>query len=158
MAHALFEKINLALLASWRLVLCLSLPAAAGAETLQPAYAPPASAMSAGSMLQMLAGLLLVLAVIGAAAWLLKRVAANPGTATGAIRVIAGAAVGQRERVVLVEIGGTWLVLGVAPGQVRSLHSMPKDSAGHFGNPSSAPPPTGFQGWLRHVMEKRNAG
>ena len=154
MARTSFAKINLA---SWRLVLCLSLPAAAGAETMQPAYAPPVPAVSTGSMLQMLAGLLLVLAVIGAAAWLLKRVAANPGTATGSIRVVASAAVGQRERVVLVEIGGTWLVLGVAPGQVRALHSMPKDSAEHFGNPS-APPPTGFQAWLRHVMEKRNAG
>jgi len=154
MARTSFAKINLA---SWRLVLCLSLPAAAGAETMQPAYAPPVPAVSTGSMLQMLAGLLLVLAVIGAAAWLLKRVAANPGTAAGSIRVVAGAAVGQRERVVLVEIGGTWLVLGVAPGQVRALHSMPKDSAEHFGNPS-APPPTGFQAWLRHVMEKRNAG
>ncbi|MEK7877891.1 MAG: flagellar biosynthetic protein FliO [Pseudomonadota bacterium] len=154
MARTSFAKINLA---SWRLVLCLSSAAAAGAETMQPAYAPPVPAVSTGSMLQMLAGLLLVLAVIGAAAWLLKRVAANPGTATGSIRVVAGAAVGQRERVVLVEIGGTWLVLGVAPGQVRALHSMPKDSAEHFGNPS-APPPTGFQGWLRHVMEKRNAG
>lgn len=158
MAHALFEKISPALLASWRLVLCMSLPAAAGAETLQPAYAPPPSAVSAGSMLQMLAGLLLVLAVIAAAAWLLKRFAANPGTATGAIRVIAGAAVGQRERVVLVEIGGTWLVLGVAPGQVRALHSMPKDPAGHIGNPSPTPPPTGFPARLRHLMEKRNAG
>ena len=154
MARTSFAKINLA---SWRLVLCLSLPAAAGAETMQPAYAPPVPAVSTGSMLQMLAGLLLVLAVIGAAAWLLKRVAANPGTAAGSIRVVASAAVGQRERVVLVEIGGTWLVLGVAPGQVRALHSMPKDSAEHFGNPS-APPPTGFQAWLRHVMEKRNAG
>jgi len=154
MARTSFAKINLA---SWRLVLCLSLPAAAGAETMQPAYAPPVPAVSTGSMLQMLAGLLLVLAVIGAAAWLLKRVAANPRTAAGSIRVVASAAVGQRERVVLVEIGGTWLVLGVAPGQVRALHSMPKDSAEHFGNPS-APPPTGFQAWLRHVMEKRNAG
>jgi len=157
MTRPSFTQINLALSTPWPLVLCMLLPAAAGAETLQPAVAPPASAVSAVSMLQMLAGLLLVLAVIGAAAWLLKRVAANPGTATGTIRVIAGAAVGQRERVVLVEIGGTWLVLGVAPGQVRALHSMPKDSPGHFGNPSSTAPLTGFQGWLQHMMEKRNA-
>jgi len=83
MARTSFAKINLA---SWRLVLCLSLPAAAGAETMQPAYAPPVPAVSTGSMLQMLAGLLLVLAVIGAAAWLLKRGAANPGTAAGRTR------------------------------------------------------------------------
>ena len=109
--------------------------------------------------MQMLAGLLLVLAVIGAAAWLLKRIAANPGAATGTLKVIAGAAVGQRERVVLVEIGGTWLVLGVAPGQVRTLHTLPKASAGELpGNDLPAPPRMGFQAWLRQVMEKRNAG
>ena len=33
--------------------------------------------------------------------------------------------VGQRERVVVVEVGGSWLVLGVAPGQVRALHTLP---------------------------------
>jgi len=33
--------------------------------------------------------------------------------------------VGQRERVVVVEIGGQWLVLGVAAGQVRALHTLP---------------------------------
>ncbi len=157
MARTLFTKINPAFFAAWHAVLFMSLPAAARAETPLPAYAPPASAVSAGSMLQMLAGLLLVLAVIGAAAWLLKRFAATPGAGAGTIKVIAGAAVGQRERVVLVEIGATWLVLGVAPGQVRALHSMPKDAAAQFGNLSSAPPPGGFQAWLRHVMEKRDA-
>ena len=157
MARTWFAKTHLALIVSRRLVLCMTLPVCAGAETLQPALAPPASAASAGSMLQMLAGLLLVLAAIGAAAWLLKRYAANPATATGTVRVIAGAAVGPRERVVLVEIGETWLVLGVAPGQVRMLHSLPKESAGHFGDPSSTPPLTGFQGWLQRVMEKRHA-
>lgn len=108
-------------------------------------------------MLQMLVGLLLVLAVIMAAAWLLKRFALNPGTATGTIKVIAGAAVGQRERVVLVEISGTWLVLGVAPGQVRTLHTMPKDHSEQVVTELSIPR-KGFQEWLKQIMEKRDAG
>jgi len=136
----------------------LSLPVHAQMEASQPAYAPPVSALSEGSMLQMLAGLLLVLAVIAAAAWLLKRFALNPGTATtGTIKVIAGAAVGQRERVVLVEISGTWLVLGVAPGQVRTLHTMPKAHAEQIANELPAPR-KGFQEWLKQIMEKRDAG
>ncbi len=146
------------MLIRYSILSALAIPLSVQAETPQPAYVPPMSAVSAGSMLQTFAGLLLVLAVIGAAAWLFKRYAASPAAAAGTIKVIAAAAVGQRERVVLVEIGGTWLVLGVAPGQVRALHSMPKDSAERFSNPSSAPPPPGFQAWLRHVMEKRNAG
>ena len=36
--------------------------------------------------------------------------------------------VGQRERVVVVEIGNTWLVLGIAAGQVRALHTMPAEN------------------------------
>lgn len=123
----------------------------------QPAYAPPVSMLSEGSMLQMLAGLLLVLAVIAVAAWLLKRFALNPGTSSGTIKVIAGAAVGQRERVVLVEISGIWLVLGVAPGQIRALHTMPKADTEQIAN-ESPPLRKGFQEWLRQIMEKRDAG
>jgi len=44
--------------------------------------------------------------------------------------------VGQRERVVVVEIGESWLVLGVAAGQVRALHTMP---AGKLPNAPAAP-------------------
>jgi len=39
--------------------------------------------------------------------------------------VVSSVMVGQRERVVVVEIGDAWLVLGVAAGQVRALHTMP---------------------------------
>ncbi|HEY5366391.1 MAG TPA: flagellar biosynthetic protein FliO, partial [Casimicrobiaceae bacterium] len=46
--------------------------------------------------------------------------------AGAAIRIIATQALGQRERVVLVEIADQWLVLGVAPGQVSALSTLPK--------------------------------
>ena len=76
----------------------------------------------------MVIGLLLVLATIGLVAWLLKRFAILPTTASGVMKVIATTGVGQRERVVIVEIGNTWLVLGVASGRVNILHSMDKTS------------------------------
>lgn len=80
----------------------------------------------AGSLLQTTLGLALVLALIAGAAWLAKRLA--PGGARGALplNVVASQAIGQRERVVVVEIGEQWLVLGVAPGQVRSLATLPR--------------------------------
>lgn len=138
------------------ILFALALPAHAQTETPQPAYAPPVPLLPEGGMLQMFVGLLLVLAAIAAVAWLLKRFALNPGNATGAVKVIGGTAVGQRERVVLVEVSGTWLVLGVAPGQVRTLHTMPKVDSEQIANEASAPR-KGFQEWLRHVTEKRNA-
>ena len=42
------------------------------------------------------------------------------------IKLIATQAVGQRERVVLVEVADQWLLLGVAPGQVTALQTLPK--------------------------------
>jgi Flagellar biogenesis protein len=42
------------------------------------------------------------------------------------MRVLGGVAVGPRERLLLVEIGETWLVVGVAPGRVSAVHAMPR--------------------------------
>ncbi len=45
------------------------------------------------------------------------------------MKTIGGASLGGKERVAVVEIGDTWLVLGAAPGNVRLLHTMPAGSA-----------------------------
>ncbi len=64
----------------------------------------PAEVVSPGSMLQFALGLAVVLGLIVAAGWFMKRLSLGP-SASGMIKVIAGAAVGQRERVVIVEVG-----------------------------------------------------
>jgi flagellar protein FliO/FliZ len=93
------------------------------------AYATPAGAtpevLSPGTMLQFALGLGTVLALIVAAGWVMKKSAFGK-SAPGMIKVIAGAAVGQRERVVVVDIDGVRMVLGVAPGRVTALHTLPR--------------------------------
>jgi flagellar protein FliO/FliZ len=42
------------------------------------------------------------------------------------IKIVATQPLGQRERVVLIEIGDQWLLLGVAPGTVNALQTLPK--------------------------------
>jgi flagellar protein FliO/FliZ len=114
--------------------------------------------VSAGSVLQMLLGLVMVLAMVVAAAWLLKRLTALHGTGTGPIRVIAGASVGPRERVVLVEVGETWLVVGVASGQVNTLHTMSRSDS--IALPDAQRPLSSgvaFASWLRRFSEGRNS-
>jgi flagellar protein FliO/FliZ len=116
-----------------------------------------ATGVSGGSVAQMLLGLVMVLAMVGVAAWLLKRFVALRGTGSGPIRVIAGAAVGPRERVVLVEVGETWLLVGVAAGQVNTLHTMPRsDSIMVPGMQRPMPAGVAFASWLRRVKERRN--
>lgn len=128
--------------------LLLGAPGAAGAA------APGGDAVSVGGIVQLVLGLAVVLAMVGAAAWLLKRFSAVPGAGSGLIRIIGGAPVGQRERVVLVELAGTWLLLGVAPGQVRTLHTMPKTEFVPAADVATAADMS-FAGWLRRVMEQR---
>lgn len=70
-------------------------------------------------------GLALVLAVIFAIGWLMRRVAPARG-GQGPLRIVGAQALGARERVVLVEVGEQWLVLGVAPGNVRGLATLPR--------------------------------
>lgn len=116
---------------------------------------------SGASMLQVILGLGLVLAVMAGCAWLLRRFGGLQRGAGGAIRIIGASAVGQRERVVLVEVADTWLVVGVAPGHVTALHSLPK---GEIPSVTASTSPaiggTGtdnrFSAWLSQVMAKRD--
>ena len=128
--------------------------AARAAETAAPA-ATPTSAVGAGSMLQFAFGLAVVLGLIVAAGWFMKRFHIGP-SAAGTVKVVAGASVGQRERVVVVEIGDNWLVLGVAPGRVNALHTMPRgEIASAPAAVGAAPQGAAFAQWLKDKMEKR---
>ena len=126
---------------------------ARAAETI----APPSSGLGTGSMLQFGLGLAIVLGLIVAAGWFMKRFSIGP-SAGGLVKVIAGASIGQRERVVVVEVADTWMVLGVAPGRVNALHTMPKGEIAvttptHGG--TAVPAPAAFAAWLKDTMEKR---
>lgn len=119
-----------------------------------PAFAAdtaPAT-VGAGTLLQVVLGLALVLAMIFAAAWAMRRFHPNAG-ANGVLRIVGGTAVGNRERVLLLEVDQTWLVVGVAPGQVTSLCTLAKPE--HLPQPAVPPSPTGFQAWLKKAMEQR---
>ena len=123
----------------------------------RPPYTPPEPAsITAGSLLQILFSLLLVLAAVMLVSWILKRIQLPQSGSGNLLKIIGGMAVGQRERVVLLEIGDTWLVVGVAPGRVQTLHSMPKGVIPAMHETQSAPDGK-FQVWLKQMMEKRNA-
>ena len=112
------------------------------------------SPISYGGMFQVLFGLLLVLAAVAATAWLLRRFSLGQNVMGGAVRVVGGVALGQRERLVLVEVGETWLLLGVAPGQVNALHTMARpEGAAKAEIPASE---AGFSAWLKQAIHKRS--
>jgi flagellar protein FliO/FliZ len=106
----------------------LAAPAIAQVESARPFAAPatvPSGAPSGvASLGQVTLALALVLGVIFAAAWLLRRVRGFGRPAAGALDILADLPVGQKERAVLVRVGRTQLLLGVAPGRVTTLHVL----------------------------------
>ncbi|WP_210395728.1 flagellar biosynthetic protein FliO [Motiliproteus sediminis] len=99
--------------------LLLLLPVASQAAT--SGAASSVSPVSSGSIIQVLLALLLVVAAIFVLAWLMRRMQAGAGFATKGMKVVAMLPLSTRERVVLVDIGGQQLLLGVAPGRVSLL-------------------------------------
>ena len=95
---------------------------AAAALLLIPSWA---RAAPAGSMFTVLLSLALILGGFVAVAWFVRRYLPGMG-AQGAVKVVGTTAVGARERVVVVEVDDTWLLLGVGGGNVRLLHTLPK--------------------------------
>ncbi len=118
-----------------------------------PAYAAEQTA-SAGGLLQVVLGLLVVLALMAGVAWLLKRMGVTGVAGSNVARVIGGVSVGNRERVVVVEVADQWIVVGVAPGRVNALSTMPRRES--MPMPESVPDAKNFSAWLKQTIEKRN--
>ena len=68
--------------------------------------------------------LIIVLAAIFAVAWLVRRIRASSSRVGNAIDVLADMPLGQKERAVLLRVGQTQILLGVAPGRVNTLHVL----------------------------------
>jgi flagellar protein FliO/FliZ len=69
-----------------------------------------------------------VVLLIPVALWLLKRTPLGAGSASGPLRHVAALPLSASQRVSIIEVGsGTarrWLVLGVSPQSIQTLHTM----------------------------------
>lgn len=81
---------------------------------------------SFSSILQAFFGLAVVLALLFGFFWLLRRFGPTQMVGQGAVKVVGGVMLGTRERLVVVEVQDTWLLVGVAAGNVNLLHKIDK--------------------------------
>ncbi len=104
----------------------MSSPAAAA-----PALPAPAHPVEGPSFMPMALALAAILGLIGAALWIMRRIGLAPRSGTSQLRLVTQLALGPRERVVIVEAGERWWMLGVGASGITRLGSMPKgESAG----------------------------
>lgn len=100
--------------------------AAAAALIAGEAAAQTAAPGTASGLGQTLFALVIVIGTVFALAWLARRSGLPGRSASSLLQTVASHSVGARERVVIVEIEDSWLVLGVTAQNVALLQTRPK--------------------------------
>jgi len=144
-------------------------PAASAAPS--PAAAPsalsmtiptpqPAAPSSGGGLLQTTFALLFVLALMLGLAWFMKRFGPkNFGGGNSNVKLVGSLSVGARERILVVEVGEQWIVVGASPGRMNALATMPRQEGGEAAQQaglSNALPTANFAEWFKQTIDKRN--
>ena len=112
---------------------------------------------SAGSLMQTIFGLCVVLGLLFALAWFLKRHGPRHVGQSAHLRIVGALNLGGRERVIVVEVGEQWIVVGASPGRVNALATLPRqtDTPGPAVLDAYAPSASSFSEWLKQTIEKR---
>ncbi|MEO8170011.1 MAG: flagellar biosynthetic protein FliO [Oxalobacteraceae bacterium] len=109
---------------------------------------------STGNFTQVLLALLVVLGLMAGTAWLLKRFGVRQFTGNATVKIVGGVSVGAKERILVVEAAGQWIVVGVTPGRINALATMPRQE---LAPEPTSPATKNFSQWLQSTIEKRNA-
>jgi len=106
--------------------------------------------MAESGVLRVVLGLLLVLAAILLSAWLARRAGLAGRTQGGPLRQVASLTLGPRQSVALLQVEDTWLVIGVTPNQISTLHTLPAGALPPAANALGA-----FAGKLAQALKRR---
>lgn len=130
-------------------VLLFSLPGISAAQSN--------TSSATSGLLQIVAALGVVIAVMLAMAWFMKRVGGFSPLHRFPMKVVSAVSLGNRERVVVVEVADQWLVLGVTTQQITMLSTLPKQEVPTPVSGNERPPAanTKFTEWLKASIEKR---
>lgn len=128
--------------------LALLLPLSAWAnETTSPN-------VGSGTFVQAGLALALIVSVLFGLAWLARKLNGGKGFGQGGMKIVGGVALGPRERIILIEVGDEWLVIGIVPGQIRTLHRLAKGAT--VGTSAEVNADSPFSQWLKSVTDRRH--
>ena len=107
-----------------------------------------------GSAIMVALFVIVIVGLLAATAWMARKVSGGKGFGQAGLKVIGGVALGPRERIVLVEVGDDWLVIGIVPGQIRTLHRLDKGSLPEGSLQAGADKP--FAQWLQGIAHRQS--
>ncbi|HEX4239963.1 MAG TPA: flagellar biosynthetic protein FliO [Steroidobacteraceae bacterium] len=111
--------------------------------------AQPASPLSVGSLTQLTLSLIAIVALILAISWALKRLKLAGPRGSGEMVVIDQLSIGPRDRIVLIRVGESQVLLGIGAGGMVPLTPLAVPIVLKGGDP--APP---FAERLRDMMKR----
>jgi flagellar protein FliO/FliZ len=148
----------------------------AGAPPTAAAPAPPAQAPlpqpmaatpAAGSLIQTIFALCLVLGLLAGLAWFMKRYGPKAQGGSAHVKLVGALSLGGRERIMVVEVGDQWIVVGASPGRINALATMARKENVTLGTDAETasgatlhphqPSASSFAEWLKQTIDKRNA-
>lgn len=88
----------------------------------KPALTPSVKTSTTSQLANLIGGLALILMLIYGLSWFVKRFAQGGFMQNSSIKMVASMPLGTRERLMLVEVGGKQILLGVTAAQINSLH------------------------------------
>lgn len=103
-------------------ILLIAAPVVYAQEPEVPALGNAPELLSAGYLMQVVGSLAIVFGAVVLMAVVVKRVNRSPSTGKASLSVMGSTSVGTREKVVLINAAGQQILVGVAPGNVRTLH------------------------------------
>lgn len=112
-----------------------------------------AEPMNSSYMLQLFAGLIIVILSIIMLAWITKKVNRFSSYTGDSLKIIGGLSMGSREKVVLLQVGDKQLLIGVAPGRINTLHELDIPVEAIQGQ-SEAGASTGISSRFRQTMDE----
>jgi len=122
----------------------------AGGDKLSGAL--PAGPVGSSDVVSLILSLLVVVAAILAVGWIYSRVQGGRTAAGDAINIIASRPIGPKERILVIEVAGKQLLVGMTASQVQTLHVFDAPAI----EPVSAETGAGFADRLRSAI--RGAG
>ena len=93
------------------------------AQEAVPAVSP-SSLFTGDYLLQVIGSFVVVILLLIGVLVLLRRFNGVSSQMSGNMRVVSSVGVGQRERVVLLQVGDEQILVGVGPGNVRKIHAF----------------------------------
>jgi flagellar protein FliO/FliZ len=117
-------------------------------------HAAPSYSGTGSSLASMAGSLVVVLALIFAFAWLMRRVQGLRPSRGDSLRVEGGLQLGAKERLVIVQAGDARLLLGVTAGGISLLHRLGDAPAEPQAREAEAQPLPSFQQAFGEQLDK----